>query len=228
MKIFVQYTDTKFANSIVDIKGEFSIASGVLNNNLFDIQNMYNFDTYIFCANLFNLEIYQFIEDYQQIKNIIFYHPTINSQILNISNRIKHISSVEQDGCIKIPNCINTHVFYKKECERNSKTVCFLDAYTELPQQINKLLYPDNRVLLQIFSKNIKHQQNFGYLTESDKAQLLNISDSYLNLDNEYLIEAKLCGVKVLEINTNGDISHNISDIPKYTTYKEFLESVVI
>jgi hypothetical protein len=104
--------------------------------------------------------------------------------------------------------------------------VCFLDDYNTLPSELESHIYPKSNIKLQLFSRAIKHQQNFGYVTEQDKAKILNECESYLDIDSLYRIEASLCGSKILTINNNGDIIDDAIDLPEYTTYINFIESI--
>jgi len=228
MKIFIQYTDNKFVNSCINIGDDIITASGPVDNSLYKIHYMYNFDIYIFNAGLFTNEIYQFIEEYKNTHKIIIYHDhQINHQLLGLTNII-NISNIHNDNCIKIPYLLNKHIFYRTSTnnKRQNDTICFLDNYTNLPIELEKFVYPNSDMKLKVFSKQIRHQQNFGYLTEQDKAMLLNESKDYLDIDGLYTIEAKVCGSNVLKIH-NGIIKEDLSDMPEYQTYMEFIESII-
>ncbi len=229
MKIFAQYIDNKFINSLSDINNEnISAAAGYVHNNLYDIHYKYNFDTYIFLANGLTAEIYQFVQDYADSTHIVFYHNnSVNENILNLSTKIKHISHASHDLCLTIPLLVNDHIFSNSNNETKSENIlCFLDGHNSIPNQLKSILYPNTKNRLQLFSKTIKHQQNFGYLSELEKAQLLNNSKYYLDIDNNYLVEAMLCGAKVMVIDDQNKISTFSGDAPEYMTYCKFIESI--
>jgi hypothetical protein len=230
MKIFSQYIDTKFINSLPDIQNGITVASGNTNNVLYDIHYKYNFDLYIFAASMFTAEIYQFVQDYSLTHKIIFYHhKLINENILSISNNVKHISHIENDNCVNIPFLINPHIFCAKNNrvqDRSENIICFLDGYHTIPNELNPILYPKTNMSLQLFSKNIQHQQNFGYLSETEKADMLNSYKYYLDIDHQYLVEAKLCGSEILSINNLGDIEPSDIIVPNHMTYQQFIESI--
>jgi hypothetical protein len=204
-------------------------ACGVINNNLYDMHYRYNFDAYVFCANLFSNEIYQFIQDYCNDCQILLYHPKlIDYNILSISENIRHISHAPDNQCITIPRLVNTNIFYNTNETKSNNMLCFLDGYQKIPNELYNIVYPNSDMNIQIFSKSMRHQQNFGYLSEKDKAILLNQSKAYLDIDGLYTIEAMLCGSKILSINSQGSaIEDNNMIMPEHSTYLEFIESVI-
>jgi len=228
MKIFSQYIDDKFINSL-SVISNMETASGVINNNLYEIHYRYNFDTYIFCANLCTPEIYQFIEEFITNKNIVLYHhdTTLVELINNLPKKCIHISHNIDSFTRHIPRLVNTDIFIgNKQTERNNDIICFLDGYTTIPDELMSLLYPKSNKRIKFFNKNITHAQNLGFVNEAEKAELLNSCDAYLDLDGSYYIEAKLCGASVIKILNNDLVKDQSLDIPSYTSYSLFLQQL--
>lgn len=230
MKLFIQYAQNKFVNSLSDIVGDIGIAIGTVDNNLYKIHYGYNFDSYIFHSDLLTNEIYQFIDEFKNSHKIILYHHnTVNKDIISKIPTAVHISDIESEDCIQIPNLVNKHIFYQNDMykkERENIYVCFLDNYNSIPPAVHHIIYPHSDIKLRLFSKNIKHQQNFGYATELEKAKILNTSQYYIDIDNSYRVEAQLCGAKILKLKDK-TLEEDLSDLPKYKTYAEFIESIL-
>lgn len=229
MKLFIQYANNKFVHSLEAVEGDILTACGFVDNNLYNMHYHYNFDMYIFNSNLFTNEIYQFIEEYKHTNRMVIHHDKIiNYNLLSLTDNITHIAHTSHPNIIEIPRLVNTHIFYDthQTSPRKDNIVCFLDNYSILPSELEAHIYPQSDIKLQLFSKAIRHQQNFGFVTEKDKAKILNDSQSYLDIDGLYGIEASLCGSKILAINNNGDIIDGPTDLPEYTTYINFIESI--
>lgn len=233
MRIFTQYTDTKFVTSLADIRHpEINIASANIQQNLYKIHYMYNFDAYIFCANLLSSEIYQFINEFVGSgKKFIVYHSNIDTQSIidALPDQCIHISNViKHNKVIVIPYLVNDHIFNSFNDKKNTDILCFLDNYHDIPQRIVSLLYPDSTLPIKIFSKYIKHPQNLGIINELEKAQLLNSSQYYLSIDSGYEVEAVLCGATLVDINEDKEIIPiSTNEIPKYQTYQDFLLNIL-
>lgn len=232
MKIFTQYIDTKFINSLADIQQEeLKIASANIQQNLYKIHYTYNFDVYIFCADLLTKEIDQFIKEFVSQKKIIIYHPheVDNAVIGNLPKECIHIAHRDSQNIITIPYLVNEQVFvrYNDSDSRKEDILCFLDNHRSLPKAIIDQLYPNNKLPIKLFSKHILNPQNLGIITDQEKNVLLNNSKYYLGCDTGYEVEAVLCGASVIDI-VDGKIKEKaMSDIPPFKSYQDFLLTLV-
>lgn len=232
MRIFTQYTDTKFINSLADIAHpDINIASANVQQNLYRIHYMYKFDAYIFCANLVNNEIYQFINEFanENTKFIIYHNdattfPTIDS----FPKKCINISGVsDRSDVISIPYLVNDHIFMQFNNTRNNDVLCFLDNCTQLPDKISSVVYPHTKLPIKLFSKHIKHPQNLGIVNDKEKAMLLNSSKYYISCDSGYEIEAMLCGATLVGIQNKEIHPTKIDQMMSYQTYKDFILSIL-
>lgn len=223
MKIFIQYTDTKLINSLPDINNNLQIVIGDIDHNLYQIHYRYNFDAYIFCADKVDNDIIQFVNEFSGEKRIILYHKTDIDQniLLSFPQNCKHIS--DNLGNVKL---INKHVFYNRQLGRNSDICCFLDTYSEIPQNLNSLLYPNSKLPIKIYSRNIRHIQSIGYATEKEKAELLNTCGSYLSVDDVYDAEAAACGSPILTISNNSLVEKIVKN-ENCLTYSDFVLELI-
>lgn len=233
MRIFTQYIDTKFINSLADLQqGDLQIASANILQNLYKIHYVYNFDTYVFCSSLIDSEIHQFITEFAKQKRIVVYHPDIvlDNIISGLPDSCRHISHQENQKTTTIPYLVNSHIFmqYTGSVARRPEILCFLDNYTSIPDHLVSLLYPNSRLPIKVFSKYIQHPQNLGILNEYEKAQLLNNTQYYLNLDTQYEVEAAMCGAVVVDILNEQTIQPvPLNSLAPYQTYQEFLSELL-
>jgi hypothetical protein len=233
MRIFTQYIDTKFINSLADLQqADMQIASANILQNLYKIHYVYNFDTYFFCASLIDNEIHQFITEFAKQKTIIVYHPdkVLDNIISVLPDSCRHISHQEHKKTIVIPYLVNSHIFmqYAGSIPRRPDILCFLDNYASIPDRLVSLLYPNSRLPIKVFSKYIQHPQNLGILNEYEKAKLLNNTQYYLNLDTQYEVEAAMCGAVVVDIVDEQTIQPiKPNSLSPYQTYQEFLSELL-
>ena len=239
MKLFIEYLDNKFINNILSskINQNISILSSELNNDLYKFHDKYNPDCYILSAkniNSNNKEILQFINEYSSKIKIIFYHEnktTIDFCLTNSSlSDILHIGyeDIDHSKYKKIPYLLNRDLFFNRNIKhRNSKIICFIDNIEILPNDLNKLLYPNTKLSIILFG-NIIHPQCLGKITEPEKSIILNNYEYYLSINENYLLEASECGCKIfttqsiLESKAMVDIdTSNILD------YSQFIESLI-
>lgn len=223
MNIFIEYVDTKFINSLPDMNaGDLNVVVGDINKNLYQIHYRYNFDVYIFCSSKFSSEIHQFCSEFSNDKKIIIYHnDTDHSDIIDaIPQNCMHLLQKN------MPKLINKHIFYNHHVTRNQDIVCFLDGYDKVPQELTKLLYPNTKMNIKIYSKNIRNIHNIGYASEKEKAMILNQSSAYLSIDDYYDIEANECGCKVMRIDNDKLVEKSV-DINNHSTYTEFFVGLV-
>ena len=77
----------------------------------------------------------------------------------------------------------------------------------KIPERLESLLYPNSDKPINMFnSPHINHYQNMGTLSEAQKAQILKEYKYFINIDNNYIHEAKLCGCQIVEIGSDNQL----------------------
>ena len=231
--IFVQKLYNKFINNIdqLSIANEYSCSAGTV-NNIYKNHYIYKYNVYIFCSNMINDEIVSFINDNTE-NNIqfFFYHNEPNKYIYKLFNNHTHL--IDEDkytdfGRIIPKNIINDDL-YNNLVSKDKEDIIpiFLENYSSLPGYLADQLYPNTKKRILLFNnKNIKHDQNIGFLSEKERRDLLQKAKYYACDNRYYMLEAKLSGCQILDINnldnpTDQDIDTN------HTTYKNFIAEII-
>jgi hypothetical protein len=226
MKLFIQEFEDKFINNLSLIDHEnIIIVTDSIHDDLYSIHYKYDFDAYVFISSLMTNEIYQYILEFNKIKKIILYHDTFNENIITaLAPFCTNIGALETKDIIKIPTLINDHLFFNSNKQRNDYIPCFIDNVEVLDEDILSVLYPNSKFRIRLFgSSSIKHPQNIGLLSEQEKAEILNESESCLLIDDSYLLETISCGTKVLRPKKGKLIEDKISPVTDVETYVQFL-----
>ena len=226
MKLFIQEFDDKFISNLSLIENPtIVIANDDISGNLYGMHYKYNFDSYIFVSSLMTNEIYQYILEFHKSKQIILYHYIVNYQVLDtISQFCINIGLFDDNRITKIPTLINDHIFFNMNKQRSKHIPCFIDHAEILDENLLSVLYPNKRFNIRLFGSSlIRHPQNIGLLSEKDRAEILNNSESCLMIDDLYLSEALNCGTKILRPKEGGLIEDKISIITDTETYAQFL-----
>jgi hypothetical protein len=237
MKLFVSYQNAKFIKNIIStsING-LDILSSPYKGLLYKIHQQNHIGAYIFDSRDVDKEVLQFINDYKnKIKFFIYHENQPNVQLIENLSICKHlIHNGMQDNderVIKIPILVNTQLFTKnnKQTKYNDSIICFLDNYTQVPENLLSLLYPNTTLKIKMYGGQFKHPQNLGMVSEQDKADLLNKHQSYLSIDKLYDQEALLCDCDIYTVNSildNQTINKDLSI--GYVSYDEFLTNILI
>lgn len=231
--IFVQKLYNKFINNIdqLNVDNEYSCSAGTV-NNIYKNHYLYKHSVYIFCSNMINDEIVSFINDNAEndIK-FFFYHNEPNKYIYKLFNN--HIHLVDEDkytdfGKIIPKNIINDDLYQNlTKCHKEDIIPIFLENYSSLPSYLSDQLYPNTTKRILLFNnKNIKHDQNIGFLSEKERRDLLQKSKYYACDNGYYMLEAKLSGCQILDINNlDNPIDQDIDT--NHTTYKNFIAEII-
>jgi hypothetical protein len=226
MKLFIQEFDDKFINNISLIEHpNIVIVNDEISGNLYSIHYRYNFDTYVFVSSLMTNEIYQYILEFHKSKQIILYHDIINNQVIDtIAQFCINVGTLDSNGITKIPTLINDHIFFNMSKQRSKHIPCFIDHAEVLDEDLLSVLYPNKKLHIRLFGSSlIRHPQNIGLLSEKDRAEVLNASESCLMIDDLYLPEALSCGTKILRPKEGKLIEDETSTIVNTETYAQFL-----
>jgi len=236
MKILVQKFEDKFIRNLLSTKldgKEFISVS--INNNLYENHYAHNFSGYVFIRSLFTPEIEQFIWEFANSLNIIVYHDSEpDLQFIETYGKItKNIIQNNYDdiaNTIKIPSgLINDQIFYADDnIEKIDEAICFLDNTTVLPGQLIKKLFPNKAIKkIKLFNNpRIPHYQNLGLLTEKEKGELLRQYKFYIDINEQYKLEAAISGCSVIGLDDLDSFS-NTFPIPETISLQHFLQNIL-
>lgn len=236
MKVFVQQHDDKFINNLT-----FSLRSmhidtycSDINQDLYRIYHYYPFDIAIFLASKFNNETAQFISEFYSSQNIKFfiYHDQHNEEIISLfgSAAINLVHTASSNKSILIPELINLFLFSNLKIPRKkNRYAVFLDGIKEIPDNLNDKLYPNTKLQISLFnSSHIQNPQNIGLISEIEKAQILNTYEFFIDINNNYANEARVCGAKVLDIDKLKEKSKPDKNNKSIQTYEEFIRTNIL
>jgi hypothetical protein len=130
---------------------------------------------------------------------------------------------------IELPrNIINPDLYYNNpNINKKDRTILFLEKQTSIPNSIENKLYPNQSNILMFNNINIKHDQNIGFLSELNRAEILQESSFFVCDSDYYALEAKLCGCEILDINNLDNNITNKYDLD-YVHYKEYLGKILL
>lgn len=234
-KIFIESVNNKLFSNLRIVKDEdLKIFNGVLNNNIYQIFYKTNFDSIIIGSTI-NQSIVQFSEEFRDKKVYIYdQNKSLDQDIINNYKFINFIlpsnsKTTRQDNIININvNMINDQLLKKTEESKKNYISCFLDNIQILPQELNSQLYPNSHKKIKMFNnKAIQHVQNLGTITERDRFNILSESEYYLNLDDQYVIEAAINGCKILSLESLSQLEPINYQVPDYETYQNFIKEYI-
>lgn len=241
-KIYLPNIDNKFFNNLrlINIPGV-RIYSGDA-NNIYKTHSKIAADIYIFDSRQINNEIIQFSIEYTDLNTKIFIyhsHNHINKHSLRFLKQVKHLvenspdDNFTYDNLIHIPKfIINKNIYYNTNSEKLDRKIYFLDNDTEIPESLTKKLYPKSKDKILMFNNHkLPHAQNMGFLPEEDKSKILNTSKYFIcNSQNDYAIEAFVCGCEVLDCeNLSRNPIGDTSKIEEHTvSYEQFVKEKIL
>lgn len=242
-KIFVDYKNNRFINGLIGShQKDAEIVHAAINKNIYNIYYALNFNYCIFNLSSIDNEIVQFISEYSSQIKIFIYFDVPNYTEVGIIEALKNsiyylIPENTFDyyktysNTIQIKNnLINSSIFYRNDSiAKNKDAVCvFLDLLGSIPEQLTEKLYPKTKMKIMMYNNpTIKHAQNLGVLSETDRAYVLNKSSYFINYQNHYIHEAVVCGCKILDIN-NIDINQNMDINQEVTNYENLLKEYIL
>jgi hypothetical protein len=211
MKIFVQQIDDKFINNLIISlrKMSYETISTGINNNLYKLDHIHKFNTYVFVSDLFSNEIAQFISEYhnKNDKQFFIYYPSNQQyeELVDFNKVCKTLSwNPIQSTDIRIPeNILNKELFSSSDnIHKKNQASVFLDkCANDIPDQIMNYLYPNTLLPIKMFNNSrIIHHQNLGLLNEFDRSKVLIESAFFIDIDNYYTLEAASCGCDIVSI----------------------------
>jgi hypothetical protein len=207
---------------------------GDITNTLYQTFYTYKFDAIIFMASKFNTEIFQFINEFDNIK-VFIYHDILNPALFDLSLNIVHLldnyKNKNQDNIRNIPLLINKQLYdsISNISMKYDVMVCFLDGLPNIPEQLSKFLYPNTKLPIKLFNnENIYHSQNLGMLNEVEKAHILKQAKYYITINNLYVAEAMASGCIVLAPEEIDDmVPKKYKNKKDYNSYSNFIENLM-
>jgi hypothetical protein len=194
-----------------------------------------NIDLMIINASILSPEIESFIQEFHQKIKFIVYNDNdtkiFSDKYSNFIYKFLVHESLGLSNEIILPkHIINDKIFHSLDIKHKQKQyIYFLDNISSIPIQLEQILYPNTVEPIKMFNgNNIKHYQHLGHITEEVRKDLLLESSDYLYSNNDYLMEAKLCGCNLIDISGQSVDLNKTSDITtEYTTYGDILKVLV-
>lgn len=216
MNILVQQSQNKFISNLDSLMHKYNIIFANIDRNIYKIRSQINPDVYIFSEKQMGYEEHHFCQNVKDKKIIVY---TESKKPVELP---AHVTIINHSS---MPLLCNTQRFQNADATIRDIDYCyFLDYDEKIPQQLINRLYPNTKYKILLFNNtNIKHPQNLGYLTEDEKAQVLNNAKYFISNNMNYAIEANMCGCKVVNLDWQ-DVSCDDID---YKTYPEYIETIL-
>ena len=233
MTTLIQYHTDKFIKSLAG-NLENSILSNI-DGVLYSLYFQYNFDNVFFVVDgKISTEVNNFIIEFQEAKNIILYYA---SNTEDYSETFKYVKHITRNGLslkgkhLELPEIIvDTNIFTKTNEEtRKDKYCVFLNYAKSLPDDLSCLLYPNTNIPIKMFdSPYIPHTQNLGIVaSELEKSKILNRYKYFIDIDQQYVYEAYLCGCTLVSIDCNKNISNVSVDKNKIVSLSNIIKDIL-
>jgi hypothetical protein len=188
-------------------------------NKIFDLGYLTKPNILIFPMSEYTQEIHNYIsEKSSSIKVILFVDMKIpQPDLLDHLAKNNCYFIVDSKTGYNLINSIQYDHIYDDDIftnidvgDRNDKVAVSLSIDNEKNTKLLKnILYPHiTKYPLVLFNNpEFKHEQNIGLYNEPDLNYILNKFSYFMDLDQEFLIEAKVCGISVLNESDNTDAS---------------------
>lgn len=233
MKFFVEAQDCKFINNtIISLRQNpnIEVLSYVSHKNLYKIYHQTQFNKAIFISSRFTSEIAQFVtEFYNKDVQFFMYHDILSLSIIedykSACTNLVHEKNIK--NTVYIPDLINHYIYKNNNKNRHKSIACFIDKIENIPDSLEEHLYPNSKIPIRMFNNSkIIHHQNLGLLNEYDKADILNISEYFLDNNSDYVEEAIRCGCKITKLSNIQNYKKTKKTKPnnKLFTYQDFID----
>jgi hypothetical protein len=186
-----------------------SLHTDNLHNKIYDLSYVKKPDILLLPISEYTQEIHTFIsEKYQNIKPLIVIDRSVSQPELlgflqNTASSKFVIDSQNQhelSSAISYDYLYDDLIFHKlNNIERNTKIAVSLSADNEKNHKyLDQYLFPNNDRIsgLVLFNNpEFKHPQNIGIYNEPDLNFVLNTYSYYVDMDNEFGVEASVCNI---------------------------------
>lgn len=211
-----------FTKALVKNNHELQIMGSVVHGTLFDISHKSKPDIVILPTNEYTQEFHDYITEYHKSQKIILFtnNTVVNTNIINFWNQTKTTIVAKKtlypeqqpNYWISYDHLYDSDIYYNMNILRNNKIAVLLSDNDEKNHiLLDKHLYPSSNEKLVLFnSTTFQHPQNVGLLRPEDACQILNTYNALLDMDDKFIIEARVCGISNLSL--DGDIAKNITE----------------
>jgi hypothetical protein len=213
MKILIHKADQKLYLPIISAIAEDKsniVMTGSLHGNAFDTFNQVMPDMVILPIYEYTQELHELVNAFKDKSRFALFMGDVNNDSLidycNKNNIM--IISKESKKQFKLPNHItydylyDSNLFSNKNLQRNDKLLVILSSNNDTNhKKLDNLLYPHTKSKLCLINNpDFEHAQNIGMANELDISHLMNTYGSLIDIDNNYIVEAKVCGIKNIEL----------------------------
>lgn len=191
---------------------------------------------YIISIDRLDQSAMSFIAEFKDTHNI-FIDSTHDESYLNYYDAIDGVkylinTDAKPERCINVSKFINYHLFNQNNTASNRKNIVavFLNNTTEIPYNLLKHINTENLPYrIRLFdNSSIKHPHNLGLLSEIDKAEILKTYSYFISLSNNYIYEALMCGITLLNIKNLQEIITNDIDIKQAVPMQDFINGYLL
>lgn len=194
-----------------------------------------NVQNYIISIDRLDNQSLMFIDENKQKYNI-FIDATSDEFYLNHNDALDGVSylvnsDMKVKNCINVSKFINYNLFNNNEISNNRKNILavFLNNTTEVPYNLVKQVSKNNLDYRVRFFDNtsISHPCNVGLVSEKDKADILKTYRYFLSLNNNYVYEAYICGIQLIDIKNFKSLSSH-PNFDQAVSIQNFIDKYLI
>ena len=214
-----------------------------LENNLYSLYYSQSPKSIFFDYSRIDKECIQFIYEFNKQVQCYIYYDHVGSDFIKFGlgsiKTIKHIHhkgyeiATDNENCIELPELLNTNLYNSIAYEgKREGTVAVLNPMNQDIDSLLPYLYPHSKENIILINNTFhKHPQNLQSVSQESIAKILKQKKNYLNVDNQYLVDAQYTNCNIVELDTlikdKGIIktTEQANNIP-YTSYQEYLQSI--
>jgi hypothetical protein len=207
-----------------------------IHHKLFDVSYINKPQLAIFPIVEYTQEIHNYIESFNKEIDICLYidHDIDHDELINFFKKTSCKYICHKNFSNMFLNALSFDIFYDdstfykiENLERNQKIAISLSSNNELNQKnLENILYPNkqNYPIVLFNNSSFKHPQNIGIYNESDLNYILNLFSYFIDLDQQFLLEAAVSGIKIIDSPSN--IDENIQNNQFNTSFKDSLQNI--
>lgn len=214
-----------------------------LQNNLYSLYYSLSPKSIFFDYSRIDKECIQFIYEFNNQVQCYVYYDHLGSDFIKFGlgsiKTIKHIHNkgykiaTDDANCIELPELLNTSLYDSTACqEKREGTVAVLNPMDQDIDSLLPYLYPYSKENIILINNTFnKHPQNLQSVSQQSIAKILKQKKNYLNVNNQYLVDAQYTNCNIVELDTfiknkgiikTTEQTNNIA----YTSYQEYLQSI--
>lgn len=204
---------------------------GSLHNVLFDTYHQNKPDLLMLPLEEYTQEFHDFVSAFHEKIDIIIFCESIQNEMVQqfIENKIKIIQKNSEsisDTILSYDKIYNENIYKNLNLKRNDKILVMLSEDQEKNSKIlENILYPKTKHKLSLINNhNFEHPQNIGVCNDNDTAYMLNTFESFIDITDNFDLEAHACGINVLD---KGDLLFNLEN-NKYSKINYSLQDYTV